>query len=177
MNNRAQFFLIAAVIIVFLVSSLVVVHNKAESKKEDSFTYDLEKEIVYESGKTFDVGTFQAKEDSQVNSEIENLSDSYSKLNPKTDFVFIYGNESEVVFLQYDSTDTGGVSISFGGNAVEFDTEQTRRQRVSLPRTGNALQLNLDEARFEFNLRQGKNFFTLLKKENEGERFVAVSEE
>lgn len=179
MNNRAQFFLIAAVIIISLVSSLIVIHNKAEAKKEDFSIYDLNEEVVYESSKVIDVGNFQEEEETQVNSEIESLAETYSKLNSRTGFIFIYSNETEAVFLSYDPIRTGSISLSFGGNVVNIPVSNTRRQNQTIPINGPSddIQLRLDNERYIFDLRQGKSFFTLIKKDSGGERFVAVSEE
>lgn len=179
MNKRGQFFLIAAVIIISLFASLVVVHNQANAPKEDYLIYDLNREIAYESARNVDTSVYQNDPEAQLNAEIENLTSIYARLNPKTDFVFVYSNESEVVFLQYRNTNTGSVSVSLGGNNVDIPVSEQRFQRATRERTTeNNLELRLeDNSAYFYSFRDGKNFFALIKKENEEEKFIAVSEE
>ncbi|MEK6818345.1 MAG: hypothetical protein AABY10_00250, partial [Nanoarchaeota archaeon] len=123
MNKRGQFFLIAALAIVGVIIGLTTVYNNISTVKEDFTVYDLSNEINYESAQVIDSGLFNSLDNSKIDENLKNLTDFYSKSNPDQEFVVLFGNEKKLKVVNYKKTPTGSIGVSFGGNAVVFNSQ------------------------------------------------------
>jgi hypothetical protein len=181
MNKRGQFFLVAALAIIGILIGLAAHYSSAETPPSDTVVYDLSKEINYESGQVIDHGVFYSLSPEQMNKNIENITDHYARTNPGTDFIFIYGDKSKVQVTNYQSSSVGSIGMDFGSNSLSLDQSSTGKNTTSVPLAAGdeTVTLNLDEGggniTYSFNLKPGQTFFVLLKKEKQGERYIATS--
>ena len=133
-NKRAQFFLLAAVIIVAVVISLGVNPNRATVNREPESFYDFSYEVQRETGAVIDyeIYTFDDPEveggdgdvevpdgdvevpDSVLDEFVNLLADDIRDKNPDANFMFVYGNNEEIELKNYGSEDA-----YFGGETVE----------------------------------------------------------
>jgi len=115
--KKAQFFLLAAVIISVVVVSLNAMVNHATVKDEPESFYDFSYEVQREVGATMDYEIYTVS-----SGELEDIVDMLSKKakddNPSAEFMFIYGdNVSGVKFKNYGKVDGSveGEVIPAGG--------------------------------------------------------------
>lgn len=178
MNKRGQFFLIAALVIIGILVGFSATYTSIEVPREDSFVYDLSKEINYEAGTVIDSGIFNSLNAAEKNKRLNNLTDYYSEANLGTDFVIIYGDKTGMSAIFYTTQNTGTIGVDFGSGAVSNQQTQTRKYSASfIPQAGdNSITIVLDqENKYSFNLKPGQTFFIVLKKEKQGEQFISTS--
>ncbi len=184
MNKRGQFFLLAAVVIIAVLFGLTTIYTTVETPLEDSSVYDLTKEIKYEAGVVIDSGIFNALTEGQRNKNVENLTDYYASANLGTDFIVIYGNQTEMIALLYTTEDTGSVGIDIGTTTPVTYYDDLRKYNATffIPQGDDEVTVVLDrneneEIKYTFRIKPGEMFFLILKKERQGEQFVSASRE
>lgn len=115
MNKRAQFFLLAAVIISAVVISLGVNPNRATVSREPNNFYDFSYEVKREAGAVIDweIYTF---EDGVFQDDLEEFVDLLAKdikdKNPDANFKFIYGEGETLVQRDFGESGSGAIAIS-----------------------------------------------------------------
>ncbi|MFH1802649.1 MAG: hypothetical protein ABH864_04310 [archaeon] len=183
MNKRGQFFLIAALVIIGVVFGLSAVYTTIETPSEDSSVYDLTKEINYEAGSVIDSGIFNALTEEQRNEHVENLTDYYASANIGSDLMILFGNRTEMTAIFYTTEDTGSIGVDLGGSEVVTYSGDIRKYNSTFDLNGDdSVTIVLDkgqeeEISFTFHVKPGEMFFIILKKERQGEQFVATSRE
>lgn len=180
MNKRAQFFLVAALVIIGVVFGLSMIYTNIETPTEDHFVYDLTGEINYEAGSVIDSGIFNAITEEQRNRNLENLTDYYASANLGSDLMIVYGNQTAMIAIFYTTEDTGSIGIDLGGSGLSHEVDEDRRYNSTFLLTpeDDSVTIVIDEdLRLTFNVKPGEMFFIVLKKERQGEQFVAASKE
>src|SRR3989338_6871101 len=176
-SKKAQFFLIASVVIAFVLLGLGATYVATNSRKEDTRVYDLSKEISFESSKVIDSGVFNALSDAQINENLFNLSVHYAEANPQSDIRIYYGDGEKVYYTIYNTSQIGEVGINTGTTPV-FQVIKARSvtNGTGTPSDGTVkLILNQDkDVYYNFNLTSGQNFFIVLKNTREDEATVAA---
>lgn len=179
MNKRGQFFLLAAVIIVSILFGLSAIYTSVETPSQDPSVYYLTKEIKYESGAVIDSGIFNALTEQQVKNNLENLTDYYASSNPGTDLIILYGNQTQMIAFFYTTQDTGNIGVQLGGGpSTGYNTTETRKYNTTfiIPSGDQEVTVVIDQdVRYTFKVKPGQMFFIILKKERQGEQFVAAS--
>jgi len=166
MQKRAQFYLVAALIIVGIIASLATIYNTAKTTKEDTSTFYLAEEINFEGSKILDSGTIH--DPSKIQPNLIELMDYYNKTNPQTDLLFIYGKETDLTFYFFNNTGLGTMGAEVDSIAVDINSIlPVLRPEDNLITINTGTQSTID-------LKPGKFFFVVLKKEKNGERFVAL---
>ena len=121
-NKRAQFFLLAAVIIVAVVISLGVNPNRATVNREPESFYDFSYEVQRETGAVIDYEIYSDFAANANLSEFVNLlAYDIRDKNPDANFMFVYGStESGMDVKNFSSTDENVISdICYGGFCQE----------------------------------------------------------
>ena len=176
MSKRGQFFLIAAVVIVIIVIGLGVVYNFVTTSEEDKSVYDLSKELNYESAQIIDNGVFNSRTKEDIAKNLENLSTVYAEANPLSDIIIVYGNTTQVTLLKYNNSNAGEISISTGGSPVNLAVTIIRTlTKGTVNPTDEKVTVSLKGIDKEFSLREGENFYIILKKDKDDERIVATN--
>ncbi len=175
MNKRGQFFLIAALVIITLLISARAIYNVASSSGEDVRTYDLSKEIVFEGAQVLDHGIY-TKNKEEIGKNIESLIANYSKANPESTILVLYGDREELMFIQFDRERSGGVGIDFGTNVPieqEISSIKGKKGKLSPDEFGNVeIKLN-DKTTVNEKIQEGQSIYIILKREKDGEEIVA----
>ena len=178
MNKRAQFFLLAALIMTLVMISLATITTLARSPPEDLSVFDLSKELAYESTQILDHGIFNALSGAALQQRITNLSDHYATLHKNTDFLIIYGDELTLKTFHYTRKPTGKVGIDTGtgtatGHAL---TRPTANIITDIEQDGKHIKVVLPNQRqVEFDLNPGQNFFIVMEKSGAGQRIVTTA--
>ena len=177
MNKRGQFYLVAALVIIGIITGLATVYNTARGSIEDATVYDLSKEINFEAAQVIDSGIFQAKTYEERSANIEFLTDFYATQHPNNDLFILYGNESNITLVFYNFTESGNVGIAIGGPPIQFSVSGPGKLKQNVERQGDAVSVLFDaETTYNFALRPGQTFFVILRKERGGDRFVSLPE-
>jgi hypothetical protein len=116
-NKRAQFFLLAAVIISAIVISLGITANRAVVNMEPGSFYDFSYEVKREAGAVLDYEVYSGfSNNANLDVFVDLLADDIRDGNPDANFLFLYGNNQTMELRNYGSTTaavgTGQVSGS-----------------------------------------------------------------
>lgn len=174
-KRRGQFFIIAALVIVAILIGFATIYNFGKAPKEDFRVYDLSDEINYETNQVIDNGVFNGATQEQIATNIENITLFYAKANPESDFIFYYGNKSFINYIIYVRNESGKVGIDFGTGISSSQATYTREviKGTEIP-YGNIVRVVVDEDIFyNFDLKEGQNFYLIIKKQRGQEKFVA----
>ena len=118
-SKKAQFYLIAAIVIVFVIISFAVVSNYIYVKQEPQKFYDIGGILKIEGIKVIENAEYNGKNvDDNINDYL-GLFENYTKDHPSENFnlVIIYGSvkSEEVNVVQYyPKVNEGGVTLALG---------------------------------------------------------------
>lgn len=116
-NKRAQFFLLAAVIISAVIISLGIGTNKVTVKEEPGGFYDFSYEVKREAGAVLDYEVYSGFDGGANLTEfVDYLAAEIEERSPGSDFIFIYGNSTpgDMKVRNY-----GSDSVYAGGQEIE----------------------------------------------------------
>ncbi len=176
MNKRGQFFIVAAMILVSVIAGLTTVVNYAEATRGEERIYDLSNEIKSETNMVVDWGVFKEAELDVLTTTFLEKYDSYIG---EEDVLFIFGNEDDLEALHFTSEGIGSVGIETregGTSIVEVNRRTGKEANVTVDegrRIGEKkILIEIDDAGYSFNLKDGENFYFVIVKESGDERFV-----
>lgn len=170
LNKRAQFFLIAALIISGVILSFGKSYTQSSIQEENAQIYDLADQFKYEASQVIDNGLIQGKSTTQIKESLENLTEYYAKLNPDSNIDIIFGNESSLNSISKNQT--GGISFqslsspnptSTGAEISSSQVDKTapKKINVKIPVAGSSGQKKVDHS---FEVAPGQNFYLIVRK-------------
>ena len=171
-NKRGQFFLIAAIIIVGLIIGLATTVNSVRVGDENKAFFDQAEEVKYEGDRVFDYGVYKEEDTDLL---IQEFIETYANYIAPEEFLAIYGNENDLTGLRFTNNDIGSVGINTGGIPTEITIQEIIGQiaEVTVDNEGKVI-VEIDGIKYEFKLRKGENFFVLIRKNLNNEKFVAT---
>jgi hypothetical protein len=178
-NKRAQFFLVASLLIAALLISIVTVSNYARVAKEDTKFKTILESLSYESARVIDSGVYQSIDQASINGQLSRLAENYSISAPDSDLFVVYGNASNLTLFNYNSCNSVG-SVGVGS---DVNSDICISQRASGPCNNqrscvtqrDTIILTIGDNQYQFSLQEGQNFYIVLKKDKAGETYVAKS--
>jgi len=190
--KRAQFFLLAAVIISAVIISLGFVANKATVNREPGSFYDFSYEVKRETGSVIDYEIYTLNE-GDLEDFVDLLSDDIRDRDPDADFLFIYG-ANETMDIRNKGTEdvTIGESAFEGAGAIVISkvcptigTCTTINQDLTTfdPTSGTGtinvsgseeFIVTIGDNEYTFPVSQHKQVIFIIQKETEDETFVSV---
>ena len=176
-NKKAQFYLVAAIIIVMVVSGIASVKTYAIATSKPRNIQDISSELKEESFRIVDYGIYNknTKNLQEVLEDFDNKFSSYFlKKTENTNIVFIYGDASELYFVQYLEKDTGTVFATLGGASPSWQevSVYTNRSNAFSKDVGEILTITVLDRDFEFEIMDNEMFYFLITQEKDGEVFV-----
>lgn len=175
MNKRAQFYLIAAIVIIGIIAGLSFVYINAKTSREDSSVKYLANEINFEVSQVVDSGVYNSLPEGDINENIENLTNHYAQANPEIDLLIVFGNTEQLTFIFYNNPNTAGINVFYNNEQVIVSPPKEPKTIKTIPRTGNQITVTLEDSTTQTYQLKERALFILLKKEKGGERFVATS--
>jgi len=190
-NRRAQFFLLAAVIISAVIISLGFVANKATVNREPGSFSDFSYEVKRETGAVIDYEIYTLSE-GNLTDFIDLLAIDTRDRDPDSNFLFIYGNDSEMILKNYgsDSAYLGEEEVEGSGAIVISSMCQNN---ICQPITGELIDYNPDTGTetldvsgqdevvvtigdndYSFPVSPYKQVIFIIQKETEDENFISV---
>ena len=171
--KKAQFYIIAAIIIVGVLFSIVAISTYIKSKPQPSIFYDLSKELDLESTNVINYGTYSGEDMPKL---LENFSDTYaSYAGEDTELILVYGTEASATAIVYSPEETGTISVDIGtGTPLQFTPTRPGKKKGEAEISGGKIDINVENVTYNFELNQGENFFFVLKKQIGEEEHVAT---
>ncbi len=171
-NQKAQFYLIAAIIIIGIIIILSGVTNYITTKEEPAKFYDLSDEFKEEGTRVVDYGVYSSDPRS-TNELMEDLAEQFAEYTEEkdieTELVFVFGNTTNLTTITYTSQNTGEVRLTMPGGsfAVEGETDKVKKLNSTDPTTSmdfDEVNVTLLEQNYTFQLHEGENFFFVISK-------------
>lgn len=179
MNKRGQFFLIAALIIIGIFASMFTIYNFAKSDEEEIVVYDLSDEINFEGSQVLNRGVFNGLSYDQMKEDLFNLTDYYALSYPETDLFIIFGDTTRITTLYYNTTSVGSIALGFSGGSSLLSTLERRtrilNENINSP-SNRKVEVRLTNAAYSFDLREGQNFFIILRTDRGRDSFVSAND-
>jgi len=183
MNKRGQFYLIAALVIILIISGLVYIYIKAETPVEDIVVYDLTEEIDFEANQLIANGMFEGKSKEEIKEKIEKLSQHYSDENPDVDitFAYVYGNEESAYIIGDKEELDEGIQKE---QIIKPDKERCLKEhgesrcivsREAPQGADQTIEVYVGNERYPFKIKKGRhNFFMIVKREKGEQKTIIV---
>lgn len=166
MNKKAQFYLIAAIIIIGVILGFAVYKNYAKSNKGNVVLYDLGKELKVETGNVYDYGVYNNLEDDILVENWVSKYYEYSRMQGQAeDWIFIYGNQAGMTAVIFSVADAGSVSIDTGsGLPISVNILANIKNEEDLGEiSDDDVEVSFKGVKYNFELEDGQNFFFVIK--------------
>ena len=115
MKKRGQFFLLAAVVISVVVISLGAATNLAVVADEPGNFYDFSYEVKREAGEVLDYEIYSNIDGGTLDEFVQLLAEEIRDRDPDANFMFIYGNNTEMNLRNYGSAEAFSGETSIPG--------------------------------------------------------------
>lgn len=175
--KKAQFYILAAIIIVLIVITLSSIVTYSVVRTEPKSVSEIEKILRSESSNIVKYGMVSGnvKLDEFTRTDLAN----YLGLNPdlsRTNITIVYGNgESDTLqAITYSEESSGSVGI--GGVEQRFRKAKTSIESVSITDTADGkVKVDILQKEYTFDLKEGENFYFVIVNEQGGETFVGTN--
>ncbi len=177
MNKRAQFFLIAALIIAMVILALGQVYTKSTITQYQEVVYDLSNEVYYETSQVIDNGILHERPHEKIVADIKNLTSYYARLNPDSDIVLLYGDDTQVTEIAYDGAQRALKSnpVLTNRNSGESDEKKVKIDIIPInTKEADNSKGKLERITREFTIKKGQNFYVVIRKKIHNEQFVVT---
>jgi len=168
MKKRGQFYLITTIIIITMVASLIVVSNYSRERSNIKFDY-LGEELGIESEKILDYGI---KNNKNIKELLENFTKVYSNYSSVENLYFIFGNKNEITVAGYKELSSGIIFIDVGSGNEEINFNKGEYNSRSFLNPTESIKVTVDSIEYNFILRSGENFYFIISKEINGEKYI-----
>jgi hypothetical protein len=196
MKKRAQFFLLAAVIISVVVISLGVTLNKATVNREPKNFYDFSYEVRRETGAVMDYELYtNFSSDANLDSFVDLLSRDIIDKDSDANFLFVYGDKTGISIRNYgkESVGAGGEEVPGAGRRVQnfvtlygsnlnvevpFDNYSDKAGETKLSRQQltdvDSITIDVGDQEVDFKVTEQKRVLFVIQKEIGNEKFVSA---
>jgi hypothetical protein len=177
-GKRAQFYIIAAIIICTVLIGIAGYYNYVYLKKPSGKFYDLSKNVNLEGAEIIKYGIFNNKEMEPL---IEDFTEIFAQYildtHEKTGLTIITGDEKNIIVRQINETTLGTINVEIGGTTTKVSS--TTKQNIVIGNytvQNRTVQILLpNNVSKEFDLASGQNFLFVLTKSSELEDYVKSS--
>lgn len=180
LNKKAQFYIVAAIIIVGVIISLATVTNYAVMKKEPVKFYDLSEELSEESYRTSEYILVKEEDFNKIMEDFTSKTSKYIQ-GDVDNFAVLRGDENSATLEFFLKNDTGEVSLIFGGqNSVVVSGEKNFvpiKPEEEIPSGTKKVEVELLGNNYELNLKEGQNFIFIITKKEQGETYISTTQE
>ena len=175
-SKKSQFYILTAIIIVFIISGLAGIVTYTVIKSEPKNIEELSEDLRIETPMVIDYGVYNGTD---VTSLVENFTNKdfanycASKAGENTNITFIYGEEDNIKGMTYEIKNKGGLIF---GNA-EWKINNLRSVLVDLkveydPDDHNIRYVTMAGERYRFFIKPGSTFYFLLKRSEDNETYI-----
>ena len=177
-GKRAQFYILAAIIIVLIVISISSVVTYSVVRSQPKSIGELSQTLKIESNGLIKYGLYNQQNLTKL---IENFTEEdfaqYFLLSPDydtTNMTFVYGNKTQLVVVRYIKSNSGGAGF-IGG--PQYQTRSVNVSKTSLaPTPGTDMNITVSGKSYRFELQEGQIFYFVVSNYKEGEVYVQTSD-
>jgi len=162
MNKKGQFYLVAAVIIIFVLIGAYAYTNYAKSKQNYSKLYNLGDELGVETGYVYDYGVYNKEDTQQLVEQWAGVYYNYSQ-NIVENWIFVYGNKDNVTALYFTKEDVGEICVSISGKSCIKMTKTVQGEKGTARDVNAPVNVNIAGYDYTFDLKEGENFFFVIR--------------
>lgn len=166
-GKKGQFYLIAAIIIIAIISGYSLYQNYAKPKQTNTAIYDLGQELKLETGSVLDYGVYNSQDTSNLTADWARKYYEYSKEEGSVEnWIFIYGNRAKLTALSFSTIDSGDVSIITGAGRINVKVEKEVENTKNIPQSAidsGIAKLTFNGIDYSIDLQTGENFFFVIK--------------
>lgn len=171
MNKRGQFYLIAAIIIITIIAGFAFISNYS-SKKIQPISYSPKDEITVESQKVLDYGIANGK---NLNDLLNNFSRDYSIYSDSDSLYFVLGVQNNIIVSGYNKAGSSSIIANFGNGSKVLNFSEAQYLTKNFSSTGQSAILTINGIEYGFTLKPTQNYYFVVSKDIEGERYVSTS--
>jgi len=167
-KKRGQFYLVAAILIISILAGFVAVTNYTKTPSTIDLT-EIKGELDIEIGNFLDYVISNDLSAVNSNEKFTNFSSIYvEKIGDKKNILFLFGDSSSIKVNGVHSESSENISIDHSGSYILLG--ETFDETYSLTNTNILIKDGEDV--YSFEILEGKNFYYLVSKLEEGEKQV-----
>ena len=171
MKKRGQFYLLATILIVAVIAGFVLVTNYSQKKSDIKFDY-LREELEIESENILDYGI---NNNQNIKTLIENFTKTYSDYSEAENLYFIFGNKEIITVSGYQKLNSGTIFIDVGSGNEELNLNKGEYNSKDFTNPQDNIKVIVDGIKYNFLLKSGENFYFIISKEVEGEKYIITN--
>lgn len=167
-NKRGQFYLIAAVIIIAMVLATSALVNKATKQEFSEIQYAGE-ELSIEAEAVLDYGI---KNNQNMDILLKHFTKNYSDYSNVENLYFVFGDTSAVSVAAYRHYLPAVISVNVGGDNEPLEIPVATYTKEDYTPIGNVITLTINEIPYEFELKEGANFYFITSESDEEQEYI-----
>lgn len=174
-NKRAQFYIIAALLIIVAISGLMTISTYAIANEEPQDFELISSGLNIEGSKIVDFGILNNSNPQDIIEDFtkNKFAPYFLQKTENANLLFIYGNKESLYGIRYKPEITGTISASIGGQANWFMTNPySEKINLNVYPSDSYVKVNLLNSAYQFELRDNEMFYFLLAQEKDGEIYV-----
>ncbi len=175
-DKRGQFYIVAAIIIVLAISGIMSLSTYAVAKPSPKTIYDLSSDLKKEGTRIVDYGIYSKE---NVKKLMDDFTDKefapyFLQKTNNANVLFVYGNETELYGVRYDTVSTGTVSATIGNARTDWNSVGVFANRTIINDDdgNNIVEIIMMGKTFEFEIKDNEMFYFVIIQEREGETYV-----
>lgn len=168
-NKRGQFYLIAAVIIIAMVFAITALVNQAKKQEFTEIQYAGE-ELAIEAEAVLDYGI---KNNKDMNILLGHFTKNYSDYSNVENLYFVFGDTPDISVAAYRHTLPAIIIVNISeeeSDELEIPVKAYTKKDYSI--SGNVITLTINEIPYEFELKDGTNFYFITSESDEEQEYI-----
>jgi hypothetical protein len=162
MDKRGQFYLVAAIIIVLVIFGLVAINNYAGVEEKESVVFDLGNQLGVESGSVVNFALYNKNDTPSLLEEWARLYVNITREAEIENWVFVYGNPTNITILTFTNGSSGSVLIGYDGGYLAVVVKDIKINKNTV--YGDYVNVTFGNFTYNFNMKSGQNFAFLINK-------------
>ena len=167
-DKDGQFYLLTTVLIIAMIGGFILISNYSQKRSDIGFNY-LGEELSIESEKVIDYGINNNKD---IKILLENFTKTYSIYSEAENLYFIFGDRESITLAGYQKLNSGTISIDIGNGNQELTLNKGVYNSKKFSNPQENIKVTVNEITYDFSLKSGENFYFIISKEIEGERYI-----
>lgn len=170
-DKEGQFYLLTTILIVTMIGGFIIISNYSQKRSNIGFDY-IKEELNIESEKIIDYGINNNK---NIEILLENFTKTYSTYSEAGNLYFIFGNRESITLAGYKKLDSGTIAIDIGNGNQELTLNKGVYNSKKFSNPQENIKVIVNEITYDFSLKSGENFYFIISKELEGERYIITN--
>ncbi len=181
MEKKGQFYIVAAILLVLIISTLVSIKTYSYVKSQPQTLEEAGLDLREESSRILDYGVYNQANLTEIlkNFTEDEFAEYFLRKTDYTNLTFIYGNKKDLYKVEYLKNDSTS-SVSLGTltyipiKHTLIKTEQINVKELDVdPTDGNEIiGVTILNNSYKFKLKENEVFYFVIGKEQNGEVFI-----